>query len=219
MDDIPLSPPYRLATPRLSLTAADPRDAPVVVEAVGKNLEQLRPWMPWAEQAPKLDDAVERLRRVRSDFDRSEDFSYHAWLGSKKQPEASEPGGRFVGATGLHSRAGEGGLEIGYWVDRELVGRGLATEMAMAMTQAGFLAFGVDRVEIHADPENEKSNAIPARLGFTREGTLRARIPFPGGYRDKVVWCLLRSEFAGTPSADLELAAFDALDRPLLLLR
>ena len=55
-----VTPPYRIVTERLVVRCYDPRDAPLVKEAIDSSLDELRAWMPWAHDEPKpLDEKVE----------------------------------------------------------------------------------------------------------------------------------------------------------------
>src|SRR5581483_7078206 len=108
---------------------------------------------------------------------------------------------------------GDGAFEIGYWIRADLAGRGLATEATAALTRAAFERCGVDRVEIRVDPANAASLAIPRKLGFVEEGTLRRVLHAPDGApraRDAVVFALVRDDFAASPAAEARLEAFDA---------
>jgi RimJ/RimL family protein N-acetyltransferase len=122
---------------------------------------------------------------------------------------------RCLGGTGLHPRQGEGGLEIGYWITADEVGQGYATEISAVLTRVGFDCFGVDRVEIRVDPANDVSERIPAKLGFSREATLRRRLPEKQGseLRDVNIWTLFRADFAGTAVESYRYTAYDALGR------
>ena len=62
------------------------------------------------------------------------------------------------------------------------------------MISIGFSDFELNRIEIRCATENVKSRAIPERLGFTQEGTLRSAARIEGGYLDMVVYGLLKSE-------------------------
>ena len=203
-------PPYRIETERLVIRCWDPRDAPLLKDAIDSSLDELRPWMPWADAEPtSLDEKANLLRGFRGRFDTGEDFAYGMFA-----PGEAE----VVGGTGLHTRVGDDGFEIGYWVRASRAGEGLATEASAALTRVAFAVCGADRVEIRTDPANERSAAIPRKLGFTREATLRRRLPGrrEGEWRDVVVFSLFRDELAGTPAAAATVSAYDALGRPLL---
>jgi hypothetical protein len=53
----------------------EPRDAPLLKEAVDSSIDHLLPWMPWAAGEPQtLDEKVRLLRRFRGQFDLGQDF-------------------------------------------------------------------------------------------------------------------------------------------------
>ena len=206
-----VSPPYRIRTERLTIRCWEPRDASLLKEALDSSLDHLRPWMPWALEEPRpLDEKVELLRAFRGRFDLGQDFVYA--LFDRDETEV-------VGGSGLHTRLGDGALEIGYWLRASRVGSGLAREAAAALTYVAFRVCKVDRVEIRIDPANEASLRIPRALGFVEEGTLRRRLPAAGDGvpRDMVLFASFRYSFEQSPLAGTALEAFDAAGRRMLV--
>ncbi len=202
-------PAYRIQTERLTLRCWEPRDAARLKEAIDSSLDHLLPWMPWAADEPQeLQQKIQRLRAWRSQFDRGEDFVYGIFDREEQ---------RVLGGSGLHTRARPGGLEIGYWIRYDSIHQGLATETAAALTRVAFEIESVHRVEIHCDPANVRSAAVPRKLGFTMEAVLRQRLALPqGGWRDTQVWTLLHEEYPGSPAARAEIVAYDAAGRSIL---
>lgn len=199
-------PPYRIVTPRLVIRCWAPADAPAMKAAIDVSIEHLRPWMPWAHHEPTdLDTKVNLLRRFRGQFDLGQDFIY----GIFSQDES-----RVLGGTGLHPRVGLEAREIGYWIRADAINQGFATEAAGALTRVGFEFFGLTRMEIHCDVANARSAAVPRKLGYTHEATLRRRLPGGSHPHDVMVWTLFADEYADAPSARIGLEAYDALDRP-----
>ncbi len=132
-------PPYRVLTERLCIRCWDPADAPLLELALDTSLEHLRPWMPWAHDEPRpLAERVALLRGFRGSFDLDRDYVYG--LFDRDEQEV-------VGGSGLHTRVGEGALEIGYWIAASRTGRGLATEATAALARVAFALCGVDRVD------------------------------------------------------------------------
>lgn len=202
-------PAYRVETERLIVRCWNPEDAPLLKEAIDASIEHLRPWMPWVENEPEeLSAKVERLRRFRGNFDLGVEFVYGIF-------DADES--RVIGGTGLHTRIGPGALEIGYWIRADEINKGFATEVTAALTRAAFEVHEVHRVEIRCDPLNHRSAAVPRKLGYVYEGTLRERFPQPdGSYRDTMIWTMLDREYADSAAHDYEVAAFDAIGTKLL---
>jgi RimJ/RimL family protein N-acetyltransferase len=203
-------PPYRIVTERLVVRCYEPSDAPLLKEAVDSSLDHLRPWMPWAHDEPQtVERKVELLRTFRGQFDLGQNFVYG--LFSRDESE-------LVGGSGFHLRVGGDAFEIGYWIRASEEGKGLTTESTAALTRVGFEVCEVDRIEIHVEPENEKSARIPQKLQYVEEAHLRRRLyPAPGGEpRDTVVFTMFRSDYSGTPAESSQLEAFDALGKRVL---
>ena len=60
-----------------------------------------------------------------------------------------------------------------------------------------FSVWDLNRVEIRAAPENLRSRAIPERLGFTEEGTLRQAERVGDRYLDNTVYAVLAEDWKG----------------------
>jgi RimJ/RimL family protein N-acetyltransferase len=200
-------PAYRIHTRRLVLRCWQPEDAPLLKAAIDASLEHLRPWMPWAHQEPTdVEVKVTLLRRFRGEFDLGKDFVYGVFSRDEKQ---------VLGGTGLHLRLGEGAREIGYWIHREHVGRGLATELASALTKVAFEVDRVERVEIHCDPENHASAAVARKSGFVHENMVHRETA--GGELDcSMIWVMRADAYPTSPAAEAEVEAFDVIGRRIL---
>jgi RimJ/RimL family protein N-acetyltransferase len=187
----------------------EPRDAPLLKDAVDSSLDHLRRWMPWAWDEPQeIEEKVALLRTFRGHFDLGQDFVFGIFAADESE---------VLGGTGLHTRAGDGGLEIGYWVRADRTRRGIALSVAGVLTRVGIELAGADRIEILVENGNEPSATIPRRLGYREEGLLRRRLPASGGgdRRDALVFSLLADELAGSAAADLAYAAFDSRGLPV----
>jgi RimJ/RimL family protein N-acetyltransferase len=179
-------PAYVVRTPRLVLRCYHPADAELLDRSIDESREHLRPYMPWAARMESIDEQIAKLRRFRAAFDAGEDFIYGIFDRDERA---------LLGGTGLHPRIGRGGLEIGYWIHVGHLRRGYATESSAALTRVAFEMEGVDRVEIHCDPNNAASSGVAAKLGFRHEATLRRRrIVAEREPRDTMVWVLFADE-------------------------
>lgn len=202
------SPAYRIVTSRFVIRCYNPADAFLLENAITESLDHLLPWMPWAAAEPEpLNIKVERLRRMRSNFDLNIDYVYGIF---------PHQGNRLLGGTGLHPRLGAGVLEIGYWIHKDYSNQGFATETSAALTKIAFEIHKVDRVEIHCAVENTRSAAIPRKLGYTHEASLRKRSFANGCISDQMIWSLFAEEYPFTYSAKFETAAYDAAERRIL---
>ncbi len=204
---------YTLHTPRLVLRCLGPHDVRARKEAVDESGDHLRAFsLSGTNGSPfTLEQHVAAVRRARSLFDGDGDRIYAAF---ERHPTGEE--GRLIGEGALLRRAGLGALELGYWVSKNRIRNGYGTELAEALVWCAFQLDGVSRVDILCEPGNVPSIAIAKRLGFTWEGTLRARQPLPHHARaDLSAYSLLDSEFPRSPAAQANIEALDFLGRPL----
>lgn len=202
------NPAYRIETKRLVVRCYTPSDVCLLAQSIAESVEHLRPWMSWAEGEPEpLEEKLKRLKHWRGNFDLGQDFAYAIF-----DPDET----RLLGSTGLHTRLGERELEIGYWIHKDHARQGLVTESTAALIKVAFELIHVHRIEIHCDPGNLASAGVPRKLGFTDEGTLRAKLSFLDSWKDSMIWGLLDSEYPDSPSARAEMRAFDADGRQVL---
>lgn len=202
------NPAYRIETQRLAIRCYNPADAGLLAKSVTESLEHLKPWMPWVHEEPEpIEEKVERLKGFRGMFDLEQDYVYGIF-----NPEET----RLLGGTGLHMRLGDNELEIGYWIHKDYTNQGLITESTAALVKVAFEIIHVHRIEIHCNPANLASAAIPRKLGFTHEGTLRRKTPFLDHWSDSMIWGLLEDEYTKSPASKAAIKIFDASGNPLL---
>jgi RimJ/RimL family protein N-acetyltransferase len=200
---------YRVETPRVVVRCWMPEDAPLAKKAEDESRDHLRPFMLWADRIPEsLGEVIDKLRLFRSWFDAGEDFMFGAF---------SKDDGSCIGGAGLHPRVGKGGIEIGYWVHVDHVRKGIATEMAGALTRAAFEIARMRWVEIRTAPQNVASSAVPRKLGFVHEATLKDRLVLTNGeVTDSLVFTMLARDYAASAAKRIPVAAFDGAGRQLM---
>lgn len=165
-------------------------DAAALFDTVDRNREHLRPWLPWVDGTNRVEDSAEVIARWEKLFD--EGASVELGIFCKDQ---------YIGNMGLFdiSKAAKK-AEIGYWLDAGRQGKGIMTDCVARLTDYAFGTLGLNRVYIHCAAGNQKSRAIPGRLGFTQEGILREEQCLYGMYHDLVVYGMLKREWVGRRS-------------------
>ena len=83
---------------------------------------------------------------------------------------------------------------IGYWLGEEYQRKGIMTKALKCLIDYGFKELGLNKIEIKAATDNQKSRALPKRLGFVEEGNLRQAEWLYDHYVDHVIYGLLREE-------------------------
>jgi RimJ/RimL family protein N-acetyltransferase len=84
--------------------------------------------------------------------------------------------------------------EIGYWIAAEARGRGIGARATRMLAVWALSRMGLERLELLANPDNEASQRLAERAGFTREGTLRRYRRRHGVREDLVMYSMLAED-------------------------
>jgi ribosomal-protein-alanine N-acetyltransferase len=156
------------------------------------NEDWLRPWEPtsslsWADRHTPA--AYRTMRRA---------LAQRARLGTSL-PFAIRVDGRLAGQVTLDNvvRGALRSGSLGYWVDRAVAGRGMASLAVALLCDHAFGDVGLHRVQADIRPENGPSRRLVERLGFSEEGLLRRYLDIDDAWRDHVAYALLADDLPG----------------------
>lgn len=90
---------------------------------------------------------------------------------------------------------GNRSTRVGYWLDEGQQGRGAMTAAVRLLVDHALTVWRLNRVEIIVATGNRRSRAIPERLGFHKEGTLRQFQLIDGRYLDCVSYSMLTADW------------------------
>lgn len=148
-------PADQLGDGNVTLRRWQKEDAPGLLAAAEDALPELKMWMPWAANGYTLKDAESFLAISTAAWDKGREYDY-----------AIVVDGTIAGSCGLMTPAlGSLGMGMGYWLATSVTGRGSATKAAALLTQAAFDC-GAEVVQVWHKVANDKSRAIPKRLGY-----------------------------------------------------
>ena len=106
--------------------------------------------------------------------------------------------GTVVGAIGLGVNSMNYRGRIGYWVAASARGRGVCTRALRLLSRWAIDELDLQRLDLITDPDNLASQRVAEKVGFRREGVLRAHLRHPDGrIRDSVMFSLLPGELRG----------------------
>jgi RimJ/RimL family protein N-acetyltransferase len=184
MNPLLLDVPESITSERLIIRAPQPGDGAAMNAAIHESLAELRPWMPWANQAPSLDESEAHVRRGRARWQLREDLPLLLFLKD----------GTYVGGSGLHRINWDvPKFEIGYWLRTSMHGNGYMTEAVNAIAAFAFDVLKARRVEIRMDDRNTASWRVAERCGFTQEALLRNdTLATDGTLRDTRIYARVR---------------------------
>jgi RimJ/RimL family protein N-acetyltransferase len=165
-DPILLQIPESFESDRLIIRAPLWEDGKMVNEAINESINELQPWMPWAQQIPTLEESEKISRQGRVHFLERSDLRLYL---------IHKTTGQFIGSSGLHRIDWQvRKFEIGYWISTPFSGQGYITEAVEGITNFAIHELQANRIEIRCDSRNVRSARVAERLGFTKEGILRS---------------------------------------------
>jgi RimJ/RimL family protein N-acetyltransferase len=153
-------------------------DVPALVVAI--NDPEIAYWIPTIPHPYTEDDARAFLR--------GEAAPPHDAL-------AIELGGQVVGGIGMSLSSYAFRASIGYWIGAAHRGHGICTRALRMLCRHAIEDLGLPSVQLATDTDNVASQRVAEKVGFQREGVLRAHLRHPDGrIRDSVMFSLLPGE-------------------------
>ena len=174
----------------ISLELPLPHHADEVAKVVVANLDRLKAWMPWAITEYSVDSARDFIQRNLKGLADDGEFGLLIRYDSK-----------LAGSIGFHHLDRQNSsAHIGYWIAKDFEGRGIITTCCRLLIDHLFKRMDLNRVQINCNVENERSRAVPERLGFKLEGVHRQVEYLNGRFGDWAVYGMLREEWETAPS-------------------
>lgn len=165
----------------LELRLLEERHAQELFALIDRDRDDLRTWLPWVDASRSADDTAAFIRATRQEFAAGRDLPLGIWHH-----------GRPVGTIELRVNPADRAGEIGYWLARDARGQGIVTRAVRALLAYAFGELALHRVVIRCATGNHPSRAIPERLGFALEGTLRQAQWVNDHFNDLAVYAMLR---------------------------
>jgi RimJ/RimL family protein N-acetyltransferase len=146
----------------------------------GCNDPEVARWIPLIPHPYTREDALEFLRgEVAPDTHRL----------------AMTVAGSVVGGIGMTVNAHDYRGRVGYWMAAESRGHGICTRALRVLSRFGLDKLQLVRLELITDPDNGASQKVAEKVGYVREGVLRAHLRHRDGrIRDSVMFSLLPGE-------------------------
>ncbi|HET6232790.1 MAG TPA: GNAT family N-acetyltransferase [Longimicrobiaceae bacterium] len=169
--------------PTIAIRAYEVEDADALFEAAVESIDSMYPWMPWCTPAYTPEEARAWVQMQVNAFRSRAQFEF-VIVGRD---------GRFLGACGLNDIDGANRrANLGYWVRASAVGRGIASTATRLLVRWAFEQTDFERLEVVVAAGNERSLAVAAKAGATREGLLRNRLILHAQVHDAVMHSFVR---------------------------
>lgn len=154
-------------------------------ELTNINRERLRQWLPWLDYVKIESDTLKFIEKAIVQNENS--------LGATFVILHKNIVGGVIAFHPLNKTNNIG--EIGYWLSKDLEGKGIITLSCKALIKLGFESYNLNRIQIAVAENNYKSRSVPERLGFKYEGIIRDRECLYGNYVNHAMYSILKNEY------------------------
>ncbi len=161
---------------------------------LSNNRRYISQWEGWVASST-LESTIHYIRTMNDQYTRGYGFAAAIYY-----REGQLVPFQLVGNTSYRINRENRSVEIGYWLSESYVGRGIVTRSAHALIEQAFVHDDLNRVIIRSALGNLRSCAIAERLGFSRDGVIRADLLLRGEYYDRAYYTLLTDDWP-TPAA------------------
>jgi ribosomal-protein-alanine N-acetyltransferase len=179
--------PPLLETPRLRLRPLTAADAPAVFMYASN--PRMTAYTLWETHA-SIDDTLWFVS----------EYAYSRYANAEPDPlgiiRKDDPLGTVIGSVGgFWVSQSNAVMELGYSVAEPYWGRGIAVEASRVLLDYLFEQYPITRLQARVFVGNDASERVLQKLGFTREGVLRALLVRRQRTHDIAYYSLLRREW------------------------
>lgn len=90
---------------------------------------------------------------------------------------------------------------VGYSMDHDFLGQGIATDAVKRILQFAFTSVKIHRVEAYIAPQNIASIRVVEKCGFVQEGLLRKLLYINGEWVDHYMYAILQEDYRDKKSS------------------
>jgi [ribosomal protein S5]-alanine N-acetyltransferase len=181
----------RIVTERLVLRPPTTNDIAAMRRALRNNSAHLRPWSvaPAPGEDPTSLASVSRaVLQHRREWKRGQTF---VLIIGPREDDRTVIGRIALGGV---LRGAFQNAYLGYWIDQQHQGQGLATEAVRALTAFAFSAAQLHRIQAAVMPRNSGSLRVLEKAGYRREGFAERYLYIAGRWEDHVLYALTAEE-------------------------
>lgn len=154
----------------------------VVFELIDSNREHFGEFLSWVPFIQTIEDEEQFIERMKND---ETSVGFSVFYNDK-----------LVALTGLvEINKINKNAQLGYSLDKNYQGKGIMTKACKKILEYGFNELDLQRIEIRAAVNNQKSKAVIKRLGAAYEGIARHSYLLNGKFLDCEVYSILKNEY------------------------
>lgn len=164
------------------LESLDHQHVALIFDLINREREFLSIWLPFVDHTLEQAQTEEYLQFL--EVSETKDMVFAIYYRNQ-----------FVGIAGLKDPDYDNHrIELGYWISEHFQGKGIVTRCCKTLIQFAFEELNMNRIQIKVATGNIRSQRIPERLSFLREGTEREGELLKSGFVDLIVYSLLKND-------------------------
>ena len=161
-------------------------DSAALIALIEANRPHLSIWLPWVQETHTLEDARRFIRFGQRQYTQHNGMQFGVRVH-----------GQLAGSAGYnYIDHDQQQTEIGYWLGRTFQGKGIMTGVCRTLTTYAFDTLDVKVVKIRCSAENDRSRAIPERLGYTVERIVPQLDWVNDHYVDTVIYRMAKTDWS-----------------------
>jgi len=151
---------------------------------INKNRSYLRRFLPWLDNTKSISDTKIFIEFSSKDYKKLLSMQFVIIFNKK-----------LIGMISLNDiNKNNFKSKIGYWLDEDYTKKGIMLNSVKRLISYAFDELNLNKLEIHCATLNHRSNNIPIKLEFLKEGTLRDNEFLYDHFVDHNIYSLLRKD-------------------------
>jgi ribosomal-protein-serine acetyltransferase len=167
------------------LELINPSHAEVVFDMIDNNREHLKEWLTFVDGMQNMEIMHNFINGCMSRNESGIEYGYIIFDNNVAV------GRNTIHKVDMRNRS----AEIGYWLIPSAQSKGLITNSTKALLKFAFSELDLNRIEIRCGVGNLKSQKIPEKFGFHREGIMRDGEFLNGSFHNLIINSLLKSDY------------------------
>jgi ribosomal-protein-serine acetyltransferase len=164
------------------LELVDPKHAQGIFDIAHNNRQYLRQWLTWVDSMQDINFIHRFIEGVIQRHQQGNEWGFVIIKNNE-----------IIGRIGVHKIDTYNKIgEIGYWIAENEQSQGIMTASCRAIIDYCFNDLQLNRLEIRCGKGNKKSQRIPEKLGFKKEGIIRHGEILNGKFIDLKSYSLLK---------------------------
>ena len=169
----------------LSLKILEDNDTQALFDMIENSREYLSEWIPFVKNVHEPKDINRFIKSGLNQFAENNGFHCGIWYNNKLVC--------VIGLLSINWTTRK--TSIGYYLDQNYQKLGIITTCLKFLIDYCFTELNLNKIEIKTSTNNIKSQKIPMKLGFKKEGTLRHDQRINDQYLDSDVFGLLKIDY------------------------